>query len=77
MEFQGELKTLSKEAYQKLRKEIVDLGFVSPVHVWKGEDGKPRILDGHQKLDKFGFSFIIRAHGIGDLPNMAKVQMGV
>lgn len=48
--FQGGLKTLSKENYEKLKKEILELGFSEPVSVWKNED-KLFILNGHQRVN--------------------------
>lgn len=51
VEFQGDLKDLSKDAYQKLRHEIVERGFSFAIHVWQCDrDGKNYILDGHQRL---------------------------
>lgn len=49
---QGELKSLSKENYEKLRGEIVDTGFAFPLFVWQGPDGSEdvRIVGGHQRL---------------------------
>ncbi len=47
--FQGSLKDLSKENYNKLRKQIIDLGFSEPICVWKNE-GKYNILNGHQRV---------------------------
>jgi len=47
--FQGELKSLSTENFQKLRKEILELGFSEPVSVWRSE-GKNFILNGHQRV---------------------------
>lgn len=47
--FQGELKSLSKANYRKLRKQIETLGFSEPVAVWKNE-GKNFILNGHQRV---------------------------
>lgn len=47
--FQGELKSLSKKNYQKLRKEIIDLGFSEPIAVWR-HNRKLNILNGHQRL---------------------------
>lgn len=48
-EFQGELKSLSEENYEKLRAEIKDQGFSFPIAVWKSE-GKNYIIDGHQRF---------------------------
>ena len=46
--FQGDLKSLSEVNYRKLRKEILELGFSSPIHVWNRE-GTNYILDGTQR----------------------------
>lgn len=47
-EFQGNLKSLSEVDYQKLRGEIVELGFSFPFNIWK--DKKQNfLLDGHQR----------------------------
>jgi hypothetical protein len=46
--FQGELKTLDKTNYEKLRKLIIG-GFSFTFHVWQ-KDGKNYIIDGHQRL---------------------------
>jgi 16S rRNA G966 N2-methylase RsmD len=49
--FQGELKTLSDKNYEKLKKQILELGFSEPFSVWLDvETGKARILNGHQRL---------------------------
>ena len=48
IEFQGDLKELSGESLDKLKKRIVDLGFTVPFFVWI-DDGVYRILDGHQR----------------------------
>lgn len=48
-EFQGNLKELSKENYEKFKKDILSLGFISPIHVWRA--GKDNFcLDGHQRI---------------------------
>lgn len=47
--FQGNLKVLSEENYQKLKAEILELGFSEPVSVWKNKD-KHLILNGHQRV---------------------------
>lgn len=47
--FQGNLKDLSKENYNKLRKQILELGFSEPICVWKNEN-KYHVLNGHQRL---------------------------
>jgi hypothetical protein len=47
--FQGGMKSLSEEDYQKLKKAILDKGFSFPVFVWR--DGRTfYIVDGHQRL---------------------------
>lgn len=44
---QGDLKTLSKDNYEKLRMSILKFGIISPFHVWKGDSNW--ILDGTQR----------------------------
>lgn len=49
---QGELKVLSKENLEKLKKSIKKFGFAFPVFVWENpEDAKIYIIDGHQRLN--------------------------
>lgn len=47
-EFQGNLKSLSETDYQKLKGEIVELGFSFPVAIWQNSQ-QNFILDGHQR----------------------------
>lgn len=47
--FQGKLKSLSDEAYGKLKASILDLGFSFPVFAWKYRN-KNFILDAHQRV---------------------------
>lgn len=47
--FQGNLKSLSEENYQRLKKVILDHGFSEPISVWQN-DGKNYIINGHQRL---------------------------
>jgi len=47
--FQGNLKNLHREDYERLRREISELGFSEPISVWK-DDGKFFIINGHQRL---------------------------
>jgi len=60
--FQGRLKTLSDENYNRLKNEIIADGFNFAPHVWKTAD-KFFILDGHQRihvmkvLKKEGYEF--------------------
>lgn len=48
---QGDLKSLSRINFGRLKKSLVDFGFSFPFHVWKSADdgGKNYILDGHQR----------------------------
>lgn len=47
---QGELKSLSKEDYERLRNEIIKDGFSEPLSVWEDPgSGKTFILNGHQR----------------------------
>lgn len=52
VELQGELKGMSTENYDKLRKSILKKGFFAPVYVWleNTKDKRPKILDGHQRI---------------------------
>lgn len=49
VEFQGELKKLSKENENKLRNSILKFGFIAPFFVWD-DHGELKLLDGHQRL---------------------------
>jgi len=46
--FQGDLKDLSEENYQRLSEQIQEKGFLAPFSVWK-DNGKWMLLDGHQR----------------------------
>lgn len=48
-DFQGELKTLTDENYEKLKSEILTLGFSEPISVWKNKN-RFYILNGHQRV---------------------------
>lgn len=48
-DFQGDLKTLSKENYLKFKNELLELGFSEPISVWRSPDEKIYILNGHQR----------------------------
>lgn len=48
-DFQGGLKILSDESYEKLKKSILDLGFSFPIAAWKDRN-KTFILDAHQRV---------------------------
>lgn len=45
---QGDLKVLTKENYDKLKKSIEDDGFYLPIFVWE-KDGDFYLLDGHSR----------------------------
>lgn len=48
---QGNLKELSTENYEKLKKNILKHGFISPIHIWfNKEKNVNEILDGTQRL---------------------------
>jgi hypothetical protein len=46
--FQGNLKDLSEENYEKLKGEILSLGFSEPFSAWRSEE-KLHLLNGHQR----------------------------
>ena len=46
--FQGELKSLGKNEYEKLKKSILRYGISFPFFLWKNR-GKLKVLDGHQR----------------------------
>lgn len=46
--FQGDLKSLSRVNYNKLKSNLLLYGFSSPIHVWQTK-AKNYILDGHQR----------------------------
>ena len=49
LEFQGDLKKLTKKNRDKLMNSIIKHGFIAPIFVWCN-DGKFMLLDGHQRL---------------------------
>lgn len=50
--FQGQLKDLSDENYERLKREILNTGFSFAVHVWKNpSDQQWYIVDGHQRCE--------------------------
>jgi len=49
LEFQGNLKKITKENLDKLKKAILKYGFTAPLFVWD-DHGDYRLLDGHQRL---------------------------
>lgn len=51
VEFQGELKELTVQRYEQLKKSILTLGFSFPENVWLDpQTSKWMCLDGHQRL---------------------------
>jgi hypothetical protein len=48
-EFQGGLKELASDDFDRLKVSIIREGFAFPISVWKTKDGV-RIVDGHQRL---------------------------
>ena len=50
--FQGDLKTLTIENFDKLKKEIIETGFAFVAHVWQNPDDKRwMLIDGHQRCN--------------------------
>lgn len=48
---QRNLKTLSSQNYQRIRKEILEFGFAEPIAVWHDrENNQMYVLNGHQRL---------------------------
>lgn len=65
--FQGDLKTLAREEYEKLRKGILDDGFSFVFHVWQHE-GRNFIIDGHQRRFTCSHMRDHEGYEIPDLP---------
>lgn len=49
--YQGELKELTKDNFEKFKNLIIKDGFAAPIFIWKG---KNYILDGHQRIRVLG-----------------------
>lgn len=47
--FQGKLKNLSEQSYEKLKHQILRLGFAEPFSIWEDPDGKRHLINGHQR----------------------------
>lgn len=47
IELQGNLKVLTDDNYSKLKKGIIELGFLEPVTIWRDRN---EILNGHQRV---------------------------
>jgi len=52
-EFQGSIKSLSAENFEKLKRTILENGFSAPMFVWQSEK-RNWIIDGHQRLRVLG-----------------------
>lgn len=66
-DFQGNLKSLHKDQYEKLRKHILEEGFSSPVLIWKNGE-KYNILDGHQRLRTVRTMVEEDGYTVGNIP---------
>jgi DNA modification methylase len=62
-DFQGNLKKITKENLEKLKKSIIQNGWVAPVFVWNGN----YILDGHGRLKALR-ELIKEGYSIGKIP---------
>lgn len=49
VEGQGDLKELTDESYEKLKNQIIKLGFSEPISVWKNKK-ELMVINGHQRL---------------------------
>lgn len=65
--FQNDLKTLSKEQYEKMRANLISEGFCFTVHVWPN-GGLFHIIDGHQRM--FTVKQMVEVEGwkVADIP---------
>jgi DNA modification methylase len=62
-DFQGDLKKMPKESLEKLKKSILQFGWVAPVFVWNGN----YIIDGHGRLKALR-EIIKEGHTISKIP---------
>ena len=60
--FQGNLKELRSDEFEKLKRSILKYGFSFPVFVWKNN-----ILDGHQRIYVTA-ELVKEGYAIGDIP---------
>lgn len=65
--FQGDLKELSEENYQKLKSDILEYGFSEPFTVWLNPAGSKCLMNGHQRL-KTLFRMQQEGYQIPELP---------
>ena len=61
--FQGDLKELSEDEFEKLKRSILKYGFSFPVFVWQDY-----MLDGHQRIFVVGKLVKEEGYAIGDIP---------
>ena len=62
-DFQGSLKELRKEDAEKLKQQIIKLGWIAPVFVWNN-----KIMDGHNRLLILKNILIPAGYTIGEIP---------
>ena len=65
-DFQGDLKTITDENLEKLKKSIISEGFCAPIFVWNNKD-KHYLLDGHQRMKALN-SLYADGYTIPDIP---------
>ena len=51
--FQGDLKSISKESFQKLKESLIKDGLPLALHIWIDDKGKMWTLDGHHRVLAF------------------------
>ena len=61
-DFQGALKTISRDELNKVKRSILKIGFSFPVFVWNEE-----IIDGHQRVKAVN-ELLREGHEIDDIP---------
>ena len=61
--FQGNLKTLDKTEFEKLKRSILKYGFAFPVFVWRRH-----IFDGHQRIFVVLYLIAHEGYSIADIP---------
>ena len=64
---QGDLKELTTEGYEKLKAQILELGFSEPISVWKNGK-KLHVLNGHQRLETVRRMIEDEGYKCGPLP---------
>ena len=66
--FQGALKSLPEENYQKFKRLILDLGYSFPISVWIDPQKKRQIINGHQTLTTITRLVEQEGYTVGPLP---------